>query len=89
MFFFHRKHITLDCKRDTTVIFDPSELDMGLLLEARSFDRSNKNWFYGILNTTTKDMQMSHTVSIIGSSQSGLSLRSSTVQAFVREQIEA
>lgn len=61
---------------------DPSthpELDSDLLLEAGSTSGPDRNWVYGISNTTAKDKWTCCSVSTIGSSQSGLSHQSSTV----------
>jgi hypothetical protein len=44
---------------------------------------------YGVSNTTTEDMWMSRSISIVGSSQSSSSSRSLTIQAIVQEQVES
>jgi hypothetical protein len=49
------------------------ELDPNLWLEVGSSGRLDRNQVYGIFNTMDEDMWMTHSVSTIGSSQSGLS----------------
>jgi hypothetical protein len=44
------------------------ELNLDLWLEARSSSRPDRNWVYGISNTTAKDTWMDHNVSTIDSS---------------------
>lgn len=55
---------------------DPStcqEIFLDLWLDAGSNGGPDRNWVYGIPNTTTKDIRVGRSVSIVGNSQSGSS----------------
>ena len=52
------------------------DFDLNLQIEAGSSDGHDRNQMYELSNTTTKNLRMARSVSIVGSSQSVSSIQS-------------
>jgi len=64
------------------------DFDLNLWMEARSSGGPDRNQVYRLSNTMTENLQMTHSVSIIGSSQLLPSTQSSKFTALLQQRVQ-
>ena len=64
------------------------DFDPNLWLETRSSSGLDRNWVYGLSNTTAKNLQMTFSVSTVGCSQSILSTQSPEFMALLDQGVQ-
>ena len=65
------------------------DLDPDLWLEARLFDKPDRNWVYNLSHTTVEDLQAAHSVSIVGCSKSISSTPTLEFKVILNQQVQA